>query len=304
MTRDRGARGVVLLYHRVARTAEDPYGLFVGPDHFSQQLDYLRRHADIVSLGALIERPVERGVAITFDDGYCDNAHIARRRLEAVGAAATFFVVSGRVGSSRQFWWDHLAHVMLRARPREGSLDVDVTPRVTVGIRLGTREERDRTLSTLHLALLPRSPDSNERFVESLRALLGVPPLEPGAHRVVDADELRELAASPSVEVGAHTVSHPSLSSSSRTEQRAEISGSRAALEALLQRPVRSFAYPFGEYSQETTRLVREAGFRLACTVDAGPVNPSSDPLRLPRHEVGDWTAEEFADRFERWMSA
>lgn len=304
MSSDHSGRGLVLLYHRVAETTEDPYGLCVTPDHFSQQLEYLRRHAEIVPLVALVERPGRRRVGITFDDGYCDNAHVARRRLEAVGAAATFFVVSGLVGSSRQFWWDQLAHVVLRARPREESLDVDVTPRLTVSICLGSKAERERTLSTLHLALLPRSPDSNERFVESLGDLLEVPMSHRDVPRVVDVDELRDVAESPWAEVGAHTVSHPSLSSSSVTEQRREIAESRAALEALLQRPVRSFAYPFGEYSEETTRLVRRAGFRLACTVDAGPVDASTDPLRLPRHEVGDWTAEEFSDRFERWMSA
>ena len=54
-------------------------------------------------------------------------------------------------------------------------------------------------------------------------------------------------------------------------EQRAEIAGSRRALEDRLGAPVDVFAYPFGrprvEYTRTTARLVREAGFDHACAV-------------------------------------
>jgi hypothetical protein len=44
---------------------------------------------------------------------------------------------------------------------------------------------------------------------------------------------------------------------------------------------VASFAYPFGkagDFTRETTALVREAGYARACTATAGTVGTDGDP--------------------------
>ena len=40
-----------------------------------------------------------------------------------------------------------------------------------------------------------------------------------------------------------------------------EIAGSKASLERLIRRPLRSFAYPFGALADVTMRITRDAGF-------------------------------------------
>ena len=52
-------------------------------------------------------------MAITFDDGYADNAKLAGPILEGLGMPATFFITAGVVGSGREFWWDRLANLLL-----------------------------------------------------------------------------------------------------------------------------------------------------------------------------------------------
>jgi peptidoglycan/xylan/chitin deacetylase (PgdA/CDA1 family) len=86
----------VLLYHRVTDLKHDPHGLAVRPDRFAEHCEVLRRRCDVVPLGAPMASV--RQVAITFDDGYADNAGDARRILAAAGLPATFFVTVGRVG--------------------------------------------------------------------------------------------------------------------------------------------------------------------------------------------------------------
>ena len=53
-----------------------------------------------------------------------------------------------------------------------------------------------------------------------------------------------------------------------------------------------TFAYPFGDYSDTSIEVVREIGFDAAVTTDHDVVRASYDRLRLPRLQVGDWTAD------------
>lgn len=101
--------------------------------------------------------------------------------------------------------------------------------------------------------------------------------------RIVDEVELRELGRH--VEVGAHTISHPDLTTLTRTAAEAELGGSRKALEIILDRPVEVAAYPFGAATDETAAACRAAGFVAAC-MTAGE-GSWQDPFRLPRQAVG-----------------
>jgi peptidoglycan/xylan/chitin deacetylase (PgdA/CDA1 family) len=121
--------------------------------------------------------------------------------------------------------------------------------------------------------------------------------------RFMTVAELRELVASGAIEVGAHTRSHAMLSARSPGQQRDEIGGSRADLERWLERPVTSFAYPFGarssEYRAPAVRAVRAAGFESAVSTTRRHVDARSPLLELPRFPVADIPAEEF----EVWLA-
>jgi peptidoglycan/xylan/chitin deacetylase (PgdA/CDA1 family) len=92
----------------------------------------------------------------------------------------------------------------------------------------------------------------------------GWPPGTP-RERLLDTAALAEVAAA-GVEIGAHAVSHCRLSTLDADAAAREVLDGRRHLEDLLSRPVRSFAYPFGEVTPATSRLVRErfeAGFGI-----------------------------------------
>ncbi len=84
--------------------------------------------------------------------------------------------------------------------------------------------------------------------------------------RLMNADELRELDAEPLVEVGSHTTYHDELSTSSAEDAHREMVDSKRALEELLGRPVRSFAYPKCGYSEACPDAARRAGYDVAVT--------------------------------------
>jgi len=106
-----------------------------------------------------------------------------------------------------------------------------------------------------------------------------------GPREIVDADGARDLSAAGH-EIGAHTITHPRLTSLSRTETAHEVSGSRKDLESILGVEVSTFAYPKGDHDDAVVWAVREAGFRLAVTVREGLLRGSLDRLRLPRVAV------------------
>lgn len=258
---------LILMYHRVASAAHDPLELCVSPERFAEQLDLLRSLGRIVPL-AEITRPRRNGltIAITFDDGYADNALVAAPLLAERDASATVFVVAGAIGSGRAFWWDRLAAIV--------GLD-----------EYWPLWERLRVLPAAQIE-------------EELEGLGAAPDVD---GRPMSEDELAGLAATP-VAVGAHTLTHPSLPALPPEEQRREIGGSRERLEELTGRPLDAFAYPYGDYDAATVRLVKRSGFRSACTVHENRLTRLSSAFLLPRYPVRDWPADELERRLWTWL--
>jgi len=101
---------VVVAFHRV-QEACDPDGLTIGTEMFERQCRFFMRHFDVIPLRDLVARleqgrPLDRQLAITFDDGYRDNFENAAPVLEKLGLPATFFVISQWMGSDVVPWWD------------------------------------------------------------------------------------------------------------------------------------------------------------------------------------------------------
>jgi peptidoglycan/xylan/chitin deacetylase (PgdA/CDA1 family) len=263
------------MYHRVAEVASDPLEICVAPERFREQLELLGSLGTIVPLQELVRSRRRRGlsIAITFDDGYADNALTAAPLLAAQDAPATVFVVAGAVGSGEPFWWDRLAALA------DGNGD------------------RDFWAAWERLRRLPAARIADE--LDSLERERGAAPLDPGA-RPMSEEELLSLDGSP-VEIGGHTVTHPSLPAVPETSRREEIANGREQLENLLGRPVETFAYPYGDHDEDTVRLVRRSGFRLACTIHESVVSRFSSPFLLPRYAVRDWSADELERRLRVW---
>jgi peptidoglycan/xylan/chitin deacetylase (PgdA/CDA1 family) len=99
---------------------------------------------------------------------------------------------------------------------------------------------------------------------------------------LLSAGALRDLAAD-GMAVGAHSVTHRWLPHLPPEEVRREVTGCKHALEDLLGRAVRSFAYPMGGWTKPVVEAVRGAGYAHAVTVDRGRNAVRQDPLRLYR---------------------
>jgi peptidoglycan/xylan/chitin deacetylase (PgdA/CDA1 family) len=90
---------------------------------------------------------------------------------------------------------------------------------------------------------------------------------------------LRELAEG--FEIGAHTLTHPHLTAIDDEEARREILDGRADVENSIGRPVASFCYPYGAFSDAHPAMVRAAGFTTARTVERFCTGLPSDLFRM-----------------------
>nr|WP_239523300.1 polysaccharide deacetylase family protein [Geodermatophilus normandii] len=282
------------MYHRVAAPATDPYGLAVHPDRFAAHVEELVRRGAVVPLEELVTGRQRGQIAVTFDDGYVDNATVAAPLLSSAGLPATWFITAGRLGG-RRFWWDRLADALLGPGAPD-SADVTLDGR-DLWLDLHDPSARRIALRFLHRRLRPLPPDELERAVTDVVETLGSPERDDEADSTMTVDQLHGLADLPQQEVGAHTRTHLQLRDQTEELQRAEILGSVQDIAEVLGRPVRSFAYPFGSEGAVgalAPRLVAEAGCVLACSTSPGPVRRRSDRYLLPRLNVQDWDVDAF----------
>lgn len=98
----------VLHYHRIS---DAPDSLAVSPARFAQQMHHLAENGwtvlDLVGATEQLQAGTlpDRAVALTFDDGYRDVVDNALPVLEAHGATATAFVVTGAADGTCTFPW-------------------------------------------------------------------------------------------------------------------------------------------------------------------------------------------------------
>lgn len=309
MGRPLRSHGLILLYHRIAEPAVDPWGLAVSRARFARHLDVLVRHTEVVPLGDLARRLRRRGegpppVALTFDDGYADNLEVAVPLLESAGLPATVFVATGCVRRGVPFWWDRLAAAVLQPERLPTELGL-AFPEGERRWRVGRSGPRDRSRRRLHLELwdalrhLPTDP--RESLLDRIVEWSGGGGDTAGIGRPMTPDEVGMLARSRGMRVGAHSVSHAELPALSAAAATTEIRESLRDCAEWTGADPEAFAYPSGRWDRATVSLVRASGVDHACAGQPGLVWRSTDPLLLPRMSVGDWSEGTFERRLRRW---
>jgi peptidoglycan/xylan/chitin deacetylase (PgdA/CDA1 family) len=302
-------KALVLMYHRVGQPGADPFSLSVTPENFSSHMAVLRRRDRVISLRTLGEcvrdgNVPDRFVAVSFDDGYADNLHVAKPLMDELRIPATVFITSGSIGG-REYWWDALERILLGPglQPETLKLEIDGVQREW---NLGPDAtpdpvRRHAAFSEIWCILRNSTHAERERVIEQLTRRIDSGSARP--YLSMRADEIARLTDGGWIEIGTHSITHPFLAELPAAVQEREITGSKRQLEEILGRPVTSFAYPYGAFSPETLRLVAAARLNLACTTVAGVVTKNSDPLQLPRVQVCNWDADRFSAQLDEWFA-
>lgn len=103
--------------------------------------------------------------------------------------------------------------------------------------------------------------------------------------RLMTLPQLRE-AVMGGTEIGSHSATHADLAAIDVDAARTEIERSRTILRGLIGAPIDVFCYPYGRETMDVRRLVREAGYRYACSTAKGMNDSTTDPMALRRINV------------------
>jgi peptidoglycan/xylan/chitin deacetylase (PgdA/CDA1 family) len=109
-----------------------------------------------------------------------------------------------------------------------------------------------------------------------------IPQGEPEAALLKD-NQVREMSESGLVEFGAHSLNHARLTLLKPEEAQKEIEASKRSIEKLLEKPVFSFAYPYGLFNEEIKKMTREAGDSFGIAVKGLPTRFGEDLMEIRR---------------------
>lgn len=287
---ERGMRDrlTILTFHRVLPDALFEGYLFpslaVSESMFRGQMQSLQRRCRVVTIdegldalktGSCGDRPM---VSVTFDDGYTDNVQVAAPIMNALGLRATFFVVTGLIGTDAELWYDVAARRWQAAST--GDLSVACTAASIDASWMHGKPSIGEWMSFL------------KRLEPAQRANVVAELGDPGPHagrrqldRLMTPQDLRDLRAAGHV-IGSHSMSHPLLPQLDAASLEDELVQSRRLLEQWLHCEVRGFSYPNGDHDDRVRAAVAHAGCTYACTTRTGRNDAQADPLRLSRIDM------------------
>lgn len=294
---------VILCYHRVLPALErENYiipALAVTPDIFAAQMATSIRHYHCVPLQEAMSKWKDPAhdkplLAITFDDGYADNAIHAAPILEKLGVRATFFVVSGLIGTVERAWYDLLGRMVQRVAKEpiaELTRKPDEGDPVAVWIAEHFRHRHGLSVARIVAAAKKLPHALRNAVMMRLRAAAPDDLLQDRSDQMMSSEQLCSLA-SRGHEIASHTMTHPLLPQLSDDNLRSELTSSKGTIEQLTGIGVTSFAYPNGDHDARVVDAARAAGYHYAVTMQPGLNPPGADPLRLRRIYV---TQERFS---------
>jgi peptidoglycan/xylan/chitin deacetylase (PgdA/CDA1 family) len=280
----RRPRHQTLIFHRVLQRPDPMQPGEPLADWFDRLVARLVRHFEIVTLDEAARRAIAgrlsgRTLSITFDDGYADNAEVALPILERHGAPATFFVASAFIDGG-MMWNDRIVEAFRRLPAGHLVLAVGDAEETLV---LDDWTSRHQAAQRVITAWKHLPPVERQQRVDALAKMAP----QPDVDLMMTRAQLRAMAASDYAQIGGHTRSHPILAALDDDAARDEILRGKQDLEAIIDRPLRWFAYPNGkigrDYAAHHPELVRQAGFEGAVSTNWGTMDASTDRFQVPR---------------------
>lgn len=122
--------------------------------------------------------------------------------------------------------------------------------------------------------------------------------------KAITWDQLRELKQN-GFYIGSHSVAHSDLSRQQKDEDgrsylarlKKEIFRSKQIIDKQLGQDTLIFSYPFGRRNQTVVSLARQAGYKMAVTVDRGSNPFFANPFLLKRDQILKQDLDRFASR-------
>jgi peptidoglycan/xylan/chitin deacetylase (PgdA/CDA1 family) len=282
---------VVFLLHGVIRTQAHSVRNYTRKhlplDDFTVFLRGLKSAGTPISLSEVVEatanrtRLPPRAFAITFDDGFENNASIAAPVLDDMKIPACFYLTTRFVDEGAGSWIDLIEHAVEHSGVEAIDVAGERMPCATRGEKIAVLD-RVRRLVKNDRAIDPYA------FAADMRARLGVTanPADAQLDEKMTWEQARQLEAHPRFLVGGHSHTHRILAFLQPAELHAEIATSLELLRKNLRGPITHYSYPEGLahcYSPAVIESLRSEGIVCCPTAEHGVNRVGEDLFRLKR---------------------
>ena len=264
---------IVLTFHRVLTDSELQQtaslgGMIVRRRTFADFLKYASQHCELANLDQEPEwKPDGKlKLAITFDDGWFDNAESAYPIASQYHVPLVIFIVPEKTGTALPFWPERTAAALDRvaANPARRTDSIQSSIEELKALPAAERESRIRQMN------------GSGGNIESYTAV----------DKTMTWEQIAQLHAG-GVTFGSHTSTHEILTMVPAAQAEQEIACSREVIQQKLGGSCHLFSYPNGDYSEQVRELVAQAGYKFAfLNQEPGVWTCDCDPLLIPRVNV------------------
>lgn len=264
---------IVLTFHRVLTDSElqqtaSMGGMIVRRQTFADFLKYASQNCEFADLqhGPEWKPNGKLKLAVTFDDGWSDNAESAYPIAVQYHVPLVIFIVPEKTGTSLPFWPERTAAALDHVPAANGAGRTDFIQRSIEELKALRVKERESRINQI----------VGPSIVESSTTV----------DKTMTWEQIAELHAG-GVTFGSHTSTHEILTMVPTAQAEQEITCSREAIQQKLGGSCNLFSYPNGDYSQPVRDLVAQAGYKFAfLNQEPGVWIRDCDPFLIPRVNV------------------
>ena len=267
-------RLVILAHHGVEDIGLQHYPLAIGSisastKQFEEQLRFIKNHFDVLTFKNLHENYLsqgifpERGLIITFDDGYLNNYTNVFPLLQKYEILATIFLTTGNIGTNRMLRFDELYFRIFTTKMTSIKID---WPGQNLSFDIPDCSSKRKTALKIRNMLKKVSKDDRLQILEKIYQRLGPQNGVDDTRYVLNWKEILEMKDA-GIEFGSHTVSHPILSCLSNSEVERELVESKMKIEEQLGEECIAFSYPNGgkgDFGEREISLLEKIGYEYA----------------------------------------
>ena len=299
----RKPRAVILMYHRIADTLTDPWQLSVNPENFESHLKVLQEY-EVKPLGEIVEE-LKNGslrkncIGVSFDDGYEDNLLNAVPLLKKFQLPATFFIPSGSVGDG-PFWWDVLVEILYTSKTLPSTFETVIG---TEKVKFDFQHDREKSFYDFWSKLRDQSPETIKESIAGLIAWSGIKIENIDGNFPITLEQLKHMSSEKLLSIGVHTVNHPALATLPKAAQERELLDCKRYLDQHLGNHHDMVAFPYGNYNEETLKIVAQNNFKVAFTTEQKSASSLSNLYQVGRFQVVNQSGDELRSNIKKWFN-
>lgn len=240
------------------------------PDSLARQMRHIRECYEPVSAAEVVAAFRDKvalpdyAVWVTFDDGLASVVESGLPILKEYGIRATLFVCPGVIETGQPFWWDLVAT----------AVDHGISVPATSG----------KASQSPIVALKSVDDATRRQAVDEIAKSLEARAIAPPSAQLTVADLERWQASGN--DVGNHTWDHPCLDRCNRDTQLEQIAAADHWLRKHVEQETRVFAYPNGDWTEDSEHVLKDLGYALALLFDHRLASTKQHPHRISRLRV------------------